>query len=365
VKGFERISVVSARSFVIDVFRSLGVPEGDARTCADVLVDADRYGISSHGLNRLKPFYYDRVRKGLQSPRTELEVVRETPTTAVLDCHTGMGMVAGVKAMRMAMDMARDYGTGMTVVRNSTHYGIAGYYTRMAAEEGFIGMSGTNARPSVAPTFGTEGVLGTNPISIAFPTDEGAPFVLDCATSLAQRGKVEYYARLGKQVPPGWVVGEDGGAVTDPEEVLKALPLGKAALVPLGGIGEEGAGYKGYGLSAAVEVLSSALQGGAFLKAVTGMNVGHFFMAIDISAFREPAEFRSSAGEIMRQLRSSRRAPGQDRIYTAGEKERDSAARVDEEGIPLDPSLVSELVTIRDELGLSGHIFPFERSREG
>jgi LDH2 family malate/lactate/ureidoglycolate dehydrogenase len=353
------------RSFTLDVFKGLGVPDDDSVICADVLIDAERYGISSHGINRLKPFYYDRVRKGLQSPRTDLEVVRETPTTAVLDCHTGMGMVAGVRAMRMAMGMARDFGTGMTVVRNSTHYGIAGYYTRMAALEGFIGISGTNARPSVAPTFGTEGILGTNPISIAFPTDEEFPFVLDCATSLTQRGKVEYYARLGKDVPAGWVVGESGAPMTDPASVLRDLTLGKAALVPLGGIGEEGAGYKGYGLSTAVEVLSSALQGGAFLKAVTGMNVGHFFMAFDISAFCDPSEFKRSAGDIMRQLRASRKAPGAERIYTAGEKEHLFSRSVGEKGIPLDPSLQGEFISMRDELGLKGHVFPFERAGDG
>jgi L-2-hydroxycarboxylate dehydrogenase (NAD+) len=365
MQEFAYLGIDRIRSFMVDVFGALGVPVEDAAICADVLMAADSYGISSHGINRLKPFYYDRIRKGMQSPVTELKVVRETPTTAVLDCHTGMGMVAGVRAMRTAMGMARDYGTGVTVVRNSTHYGIAGYYTRMAAQDGFIGISGTNARPSVAPTFGTEAILGTNPISVAFPTDEEFPFVLDCATSLTQRGKVEYYARLGKEVPSGWVVGEDGNAMTDPGSVLRDLPLGKAALLPLGGLGEEGAGYKGYGLATAVEVLSSALQGGAFLKAVTGVNVGHFFMAFDVSAFCDPSEFRSSAGDIMRQLRASRKAPGAERIFTAGEKEHLFSLSVGEKGIPLDPSLQGEFIAMRDELGLMGHVFPFDRAKDG
>jgi len=358
-QGIARIGFEEAGPFADSVFRALGVPEEDAAICTDVLMAADRAGITSHGVNRLKPFYYDRIRKGQQSPSTDLQVLRETPTTSVLDCNKGMGMVAGVRSMRMAMAMARDYGMGMVAVRNSTHYGIAGYYAKMAAKEGFIGLSGTNARPSVAPTFGTEGVLGTNPLAVGVPTDEDFPFLLDCAMSLAQRGKVEYYARMGKRVPPGWVISQDGSALTEPDEILRALPEGKAAMVPLGGPGEEGAGYKGYGLATVIEILSSALQGGAFLKAVTGTNVGHFFIAIDVSAFADPYEFRRSSGEMMRELRASRKAPGMERIYTAGEKEYLMELESEERGILLDRSQRSEFVTMRDELGLA-HRFSFE-----
>jgi len=355
-----RIPVDEARAFIEAVLLRLGVPREDSAICADVLLAADIQGISSHGMNRLKPFYYDRIRSGRQSPVTDLRVLRETPTTAVVDGMTGMGMVVGHRSMGMAIQKAREMGMGMVAVRNSTHYGIAGYYTRMAAMEDMIGLSGTNARPSVAPTFSTEGLLGTNPLSIAFPTDEGFPFVLDCATSLTQRGKVEYLARLGAPVPEGWVIGEDGLSRTDTEGILRDLPLGKAALVPLGGPGEEGAGYKGFGYSTVVEVLSSALQAGPFLRAVTGTNVGHFFMAIDISAFCEPADFRRQAGDIMRELRSARKAPGADRIFTAGEKEHEISGTVLPSGIPLSPSICDELVRMRDELGLADIRFGFE-----
>jgi LDH2 family malate/lactate/ureidoglycolate dehydrogenase len=231
----------------------------------------------------------------------------------------------------------------------------------MAAGAGMIGMTGTNARPSVAPTFGTEAMLGTNPFTIAFPTDEEFPFVLDCATSIWQRGKIEYYSREGRRMPEGLVIGEDGRTMTDSTEILRALTSGKAALLPLGGMGEDTAGYKGYGYSTVVEVLSSALQGGPFLKAITGVNVGHFFMAMDIRSFTELDGFTSSAGEIMRQLRSSRKAHGYDRIYTAGEKEHLHMVSTRERGAPINRSLQDEIRTMRDELGLVKYKFQFER----
>ena len=209
--------------FMVDVFRGVGVPEQDAKTCAEVLITSDKRGIDSHGTGRLKPIYVDRINGGIINPVTRVDVVKEGPTTAVLDGNNGMGQVIGTKAMGMAIDKAKKYGMGMVAVRNSNHYGIAGYYALMAAEKGMIGMTGTNARPSIAPTFGTENMLGTNPLTFGMPTDEAFPFVLDCATSIAQRGKIEVYARQGKQLPEGWVIGEDGKPRTDTEQVLKDL----------------------------------------------------------------------------------------------------------------------------------------------
>jgi len=341
--------------FMVDVFMGLGVPEGDARVCADVLVAADRMGIDSHGVNRLKPTYYDRIRAGIQSSVTRFEVVREGPTTAVIDGHNGMGHVAARRAMELCIGKAREYGLGMVAVRNSTHYGIAGYYALMAAEEDMIGLTGTNARPSVAPTHGVENMLGTNPLTFAFPTDEGFPFLLDCATSITQRGKIEVKARRGEPVPEGLVIDSRGEYMTDPHEILRDLLTGRASLLPLGGLGEETGGHKGYGYSTVVEVLSSALQGGAFLRAITGINVGHFFMAVDISAFTEPEKFRKTAGEIMRSLRSSRKMPGRERIYTPGENEH--LTRLERTGAPINESLRRELAQMRDELGLEGYGF--------
>src|SRR5271157_6099389 len=220
--------------FMVDVFKGVGVPEADARVCADVLITSDKRGIDSHGIGRLKPIYYDRIKGGIQNPITHFEIVREGLTTAVIDGHDGMGHVIAKRAMSMTIEKAKKYGMGMVAVRNSTHYGIAGYYALMAVEAGMIGITGTNARPSTAPTFGVENMLGTNPLTFGMPSDDEFPFILDCATSLTQRGKIELYSREKKNLPSGWVIDESGKSRTDSDAVLKDLVKGTAALTPLG-----------------------------------------------------------------------------------------------------------------------------------
>ncbi len=354
--------------FMKTVFIKLGVPQKDAEICADVLMESDRRGIESHGCNRFKPIYVDRINTGIQKPVTEFEIVRETPTTAVVDGHDGMGMVIGHRSMQMAIDKAKKYGMGMVAVRNSTHYGIAGYYATMATKEGMIGMTGTNARPSIAPTFGVENMLGTNPLTIGLPTDEEFPFVIDCATSITQRGKIEFYARSGKATPAGMVIGRDGEPMTDSEQILVDLTNGNAALAPLGGIGEELAGYKGYGYATVVEILSAALQAGNFLKMLTGVDtngkkvpyhLGHFFLAIDTEAFMGVESFKKTAGEILRELRASEKAPGQERIYTAGEKEYLVWQERKDKGVPVGEAVQKEFIKIRNDMNLPFH-FDFE-----
>jgi LDH2 family malate/lactate/ureidoglycolate dehydrogenase len=231
-----------------------------------------------------------------------------------------------------------------------------------------IGITGTNARPSIAPTFGVENMLGTNPLTFAVPTDEDFPFVLDCATSISQRGKIEVYDRLGKTLPEGWVIGEDGHPKTDSHQVLTDLVKGSAALVPLGGIGEDLAGYKGYGYATVVEVLSAALQGGSFLKGLMGIgpdgrqqpyHLGHFFMAVNISEFIDLEAFKRTTGDILRELRASKKAPGHDRIYTAGEKEYLAWLEKKDRGVAVDEPLQKNIRDIIKELGLKGYDFPF------
>ncbi len=355
--------------FMTAVFMEVGVPEEDARLCADVLMESDRRGIESHGCNRFKPIYIDRIKDGILNPVTKIDILKETPTTAVLDANDGMGMVASKKAMDMCIEKAREYGMGMVAVRNSSHYGIAGYWAGLAVKEDMIGITGTNARPSVAPTFGVDAMMGTNPLTFGMPTDEPFPFMLDCATSITQNGKIEYYARIGHETPAGMVITRDGGTVTDSAEALKLIRGNQAALVPLGGIGETLGGYKGYGYTAVVEILSAALQSGIFMRALSGKDengnlqpyhLGHFFMAIDTEAFMGAEEFKKITGEILRELRASAKMPGQERIYTAGEKEYDVWLERRDKGVPITEAVQKEFIGMRDQYGLTQFTFPFE-----
>jgi LDH2 family malate/lactate/ureidoglycolate dehydrogenase len=348
---------------MIDVFTGLGVPEEDAGISAEVLITSDLRGIESHGMGRLK-YYYDRIVSGRHNPVTKMEVVKETETTALVDGHHGMGHVISKRCMQMAIDKARQYGLGAVSVRNGTHFGIAGYYPLMAVEEGMAGFAVTNARPSITPTFGTEPMLGTNPIAFAVPTDLPYPFCLDMATSICQRGKVEMAARAEKPVPEGWVVGADGETLTDPAAILKKFGEAQAALLPLGGAGEALAGYKGYGLAVMVEILSAAFAGGVFMKDLSGFapdgsaqpyRVGHFFLAIDIEHFLPLDNFKRIVGQMLRELQDARKWPGQERIYVAGEKEFEMEKVRRETGLPVNRNLKREFQTMRDELGITGY----------
>jgi LDH2 family malate/lactate/ureidoglycolate dehydrogenase len=357
------------KNFMKDVFIKIGVPEEDANICAEVLIESDKRGIDSHGINRMKPIYFDRIRDGIQNAVTNFEIIKDNLATAVIDGHDGMGHVIAKKSMDMAIEKAKKFGLGMVTVRNSTHYGIAGYYATMATEQNMIGITGTNARPSIAPTFGIENMLGTNPLVFGIPTDEDFPFVLDCATSVSQRGKIEVYARTGKDMPIGWVIDRDGKSTVDSVKALKSLIDGTAALTPVGGIGEDGAGFKGYGYATVVEILSAALQGGSFLKMLTGFEngkkvpyrLGHFFMAINIDHFTQVDEFKKITGDILRQLRASDKMPGEDRIYTAGEKEHIARLARTGRGVPIGEDVQKEMIYMRDSTNLVQYIFPFEK----
>jgi L-2-hydroxycarboxylate dehydrogenase (NAD+) len=363
MEGINYVPVEVVRQFMIDVFVALGTPVVDARICADVLITSDLRGIESHGVGRLK-YYFDRIQAGLHRTETEIEIVKDTETTAVLDGHHGMGHVIAYRAMRLAMDKATGYGLGAVAVRNGTHYGIAGYYPLMAANEGMMGLSVTNARPSVAPTFGVEAMLGTNPIAFAAPSDMEYPFCYDGATPIAQRGKIEVAARAERPVPEGWIIDDQGEPLTDPGQILAALEQGRAALLPLGGAGEPLGGHKGYSLGVIVEILSAALSEGKFMKDLLGFAedgsrrpfmLGHFFLAIDIEHFIPLEVSRRITGQIMRNLQNAQKAAGQERIYVAGEKESETERQIREQGVPVNRRLRQELQTMREELGIEGY----------
>ncbi len=347
--------------FMLEALTAMGTSPEDARIIADVLITSDLWGVRSHGIAHLK-MYHERIKKGLQLPTTRWSVVKDTQATAVIDGGNGMGMVVGYHAMKLAIQKARKYGLGVVAVRNSSHYGVAGYYPLMAVKEGMVGFSVTNAHPSIAPTFGVRPMLGTNPIAVAAPTDEPFPYMFDASTAVVPRGKIEIAARANKPIPEGWVINRDGISATDSSNMIKEMDLGNVALLPVGGLGELFGGHKGYGLATMVEIFSAAFQDGTYLWGLTDtdadgkpqfLRIGHFFLAIDIEHFIPLDTFKKITGNIMRDLRNSTVAPGQPRIYTAGEKEYYNTQRIQAEGVEIPPGVQRALQALRDELKLS------------
>ncbi len=344
------------KDFCNKVWTKLGVPAQDAKITTDVLVLADLRGIESHGVARL-PRYYADLKNGWTEPTDQSKIVKETKATALIDGGQSLGQVVGHKGMELAIKKAKETAVGIVSVRNSHHYGIAGYYSLMALEQDLIGMSMTNAAPLVVPTFGRNAILGTNPISLTAPAEKERAFVLDMATSVVPRGKLEVYDRQGKKMPPGWAVDKKGRVTEDPHAVLDALSkrLG-GGILPLGGEGEEHSGHKGYGLALMVDVLSGVLSGAA-----TGLgvdvnkekpNVGHFFMALDPAAFRPLDDFKRDMDRLARELKDSPKAEDQSRIYIHGEKSYARMEKFQKEGIPLSPKVVEAMRQVGTEIGV-------------
>ncbi len=356
----KRLPIDVLSDFMIEVFTRIGVPLEDAAICAKILIASDLRGIESHGIGRLK-MYYDRIKAGIQKPETQIEVIRDKHATAVWDGNHGMGHVIGYKAMQASIDKAAQYGLGAVAVRNSTHYGICGYYASMACQRDMIGLTFTNARPSVCPTHGVEPLLGTNPICFGAPTDLPFPFIYDAATSISQRGKIEQYAREEKDTPSGWAINLEGQPQTDTPRLLVDLVKQTASLLPIGGTDELAGSHKGYGLSTLVEILCAALQQGSYLNQLLGQDaqgkaapykLGHFFLAINIDFFTDIADFKQTAGAICRELQNSRKFPGQERIWVAGEKEYEKELEVRELGVPVIPNLQKDIEFMLKDLGL-------------
>ncbi len=362
-----RVSLTSLRRFVEEVFVALGASRVESETVADVLVAADRLGIDSHGVSRLG-YYVERIRAGITRPGAPATVVRESPTTVVVDGGHGLGHVVARDAMRRAIEKARRVGLGAAAVRNSTHYGIAGYYALLASDAGMIGIATTNARPCLAPTNGTEPLYGTNPLAIAAPSDEPHPFLFDAALSIIQRGRVELHRRDGAPLPEGWAIDAAGEPAVDPATLLQAFMTGDAALLPLGGSGTSHGGHKGYGLAIGLEILNAALSGGAFLDGLGGndrervaggaterrtYDTGHFFLALDANAFMGIDACRHRVGTITRRLRASRRRRADGPVLVAGDPEWAAAARRERDGVPIPDPLAEELEHLADALGVS------------
>ncbi len=364
--------------FEKETFVKLGVPLDDAKICADVVFEADKRGIDSHGLGRLF-MYYTRIKRKQQHPVTKITIEREKAGIARLSANNGMGQPVSHKAMKMAIEKAKNCGIGMVTVGESNHFGIAGYYSLMASNEGCIGITGTNARPSIAPTWGVEPMLGTNPLTIAFPTNyspTGGNWFADHATSITQRGKIEEYARINKDVPKGWVINSLGENPINSNQILKDMLAKKAALCPIGGSGEESGGYKGYNYATFVEVMSAALCSANFLQNCIGFHyegekkiddpyrLGHFFIAIDIEAFEDLEIFKKTTNKILSSLANAQKQPGADHIYVAGEKEYNIELERQITGIPVSSATQLQLLQIIKELNMDENKFDFNWTEE-
>lgn len=353
------------KDYMVRFFTHMGVPAEDAHIAADVLLAADLRGVASHGIIRLHTYYGDRIRKGLIDVHSPLQVIRETPATLLLDGGRGLGQVVAYRAMQRCIEKAREVGMAMVTVRNSNHYGIAGYYAMMALPHDMIGISLTNSQPLVAPTYGRKAMLGTNPIAVAAPAGQERPFVLDMATSIVPIGKITVYDKAGLPIPEGWGIDSSGKVTTDPKAVLKGgalLPLGGTALMR---------GYKGYGLSMVVDILSGVLSGAAYSIEVAQpgegrpANVGHFFAAIRVDALRPVDEFKADMDRLIRMIRESPKAEGEDRIFIHGEKEFENAERYAREGVPLLTEVVKSLREGGEQVGVPFNLEPLgEREAE-
>ena len=336
----------------------MGCPETEATTAATALLAADLRGVESHGIARLSG-YVKLWEAGRVNARPDIRIVHETPSTAVIDADRGLGLVAGPFAMRTAISKAEQAGTGWVSVKNSNHFGIAGYHAMLALPEEMIGIAFTNASATVAPTFSKERLLGTNPIAVAIPAGNEPPFVADFATTTAANGKLEVLQRKQQPAPDGWVQTREGAPTTD----AFALKNG-GAMLPLGGDRDHGS-HKGYMLGAIVDIFSALLSGAnygpwvppfpAYLpmpEAQPGEGIGHFFGAMRIDAFRPASEFKKHMDQWIGRFRSAATAEGYEKVIIPGDPERAFESKYLQEGLSLHPEVLDDLNRLSDVLGL-------------
>jgi L-2-hydroxycarboxylate dehydrogenase (NAD+) len=355
-----RFKAEELKAYTVRFFEHFGISKEEAKIVADVLVTADLRGVHSHGLGRLHRYYGNRLRAGLIDPRASIRLIKQTPATLVFDAGNGMGQVAACRAMTACIDKAQDIGVTLATVRNSNHFGIAGYYAMMALEHNMIGISLTNSQPLIAPTYGRTRILGTNPIAVAVPAGQEDPYVLDMATSIVPMGKITLYEEKGEDIPFGWGMDQTGNVTRDPKAVQEG-----GSLLPLGGTADM-RGYKGYGLSLLVDILSGILSGAAYGTGIGSpastapppLNIGHFFMAIQIDAFRQTMHFKSDMDGLIAQLKGAPKAPGKDRIYIHGEKEFEQMRQNTHSGIPLIAPVVETLQREGDKVGVPFDVMP-------
>jgi L-2-hydroxycarboxylate dehydrogenase (NAD+) len=355
----EKVFPVEAlREFCARVFMHFRLPESDAAQAADVLAAADLRGIDSHGVARMRS-YVDLLSEGRINPKPQVKVMRSTPSTATVDADNGLGLVVGPRANQMAIELAEKAGSGWVAVMNTNHFGIAGYYVLKAVAHDMIGWAMTNSTAIVAPLWGIERMLGTNPIAIAFPGKNEPPIVIDMATCTAAYGKIEIALRRGEKIPAGWAIDNLGRVTTDPADVLAG-----GALLPLGSDRERG-GHKGYGLAMMVDLLSGALSGAnwgpfaipfALRQTIptrsVGKGIGHFFGAMRIDGFIDADSFKSQVDDYIRVFRATKPAPNTSGPLIPGDPEREAEAIRRKNGVPLILPVVNDLREVSKKTGI-------------
>ena len=353
--GYVNWSYEELNRFCQDVFESFGFTKEESGIITDVLLTADLYGFESHGMQRMVR-YHKGIEKGTIHPKEQPEIVFETPVSAVVDGHNGMGQLISLFAMNKAIEKAKKTGIGIVSVRNSNHFGIAGYYAKMACDQGLLGMSCTNSEAIMVPTFGKQAMLGSNPIAVSMPA-EPYPFFFDCSTTVVTRGKLEMYNKSGTPLPDGWALDKNGHASNDAPDVLaNIVSKGGGGIMPLGGCEEVSGSHKGYGYGMICELFSSILSLGVTSDQCCTFSdktgICHGFMAIDPAIFGDPEKIKQHFSDYLEAVRESPKADGKDRIYTHGEKEILAEKDRRENGIPVNDNTMVELANLCEYLKL-------------
>jgi LDH2 family malate/lactate/ureidoglycolate dehydrogenase len=332
-------------AFCVGVFEKLGLPREDAQIAADAIVGSNLRGVDTHGVIRML-VYSQKLRGGYVSTKPKLHPVRETKGTALIDGGNGLGQIVGYRAMETAIRKAKDVGVSCVTVRNSNHFGTCAHYSMLALQHDMIGLAFTNASAQIAPTGGAQKVLANNPWSVAVPAGQRFPVVLDMANSVVARGKIRMAAKEGKPIPPDWAVDKNGKPTTDPKAALEGF------LLPVGG-------YKGYGITLIVDLLTGVLADSCYGPRVQGLDVveavggvGHTFMAVDVAAFDDISAFKARMDGYIAEIKDSKKAAGVEQIYLPGELEFLKEQERRQKGIPLHANIVKDLRAIAEETGV-------------
>ena len=337
------------REWTEKVFKKAGLSKNDAALVTDSLIEANLRGVDTHGITRMLKVYIDRVKAGVMKPETKCTIVREKPSTALIDCNNGIGQVGSDFAMNLAIEKAKTTGTAFVATTHSNHFGAGAYWAMKALKHGMIGFAATNGPASFAPTGGRVPMLGTNPFAIAIPAGKELPFVLDMASTVVARGRIILHAKQNIPLQPGWAFDEKGRPTTDPHEAVKGL------LAPIGG-------YKGYGIGLAIDMLSGIMTGSNYGPHFPGFladnmkdpsDIGSLFAAISIDSFMDVPEFTAKIDTAIREFKDCPRAEGVEKIYIPGEIELGIRAERLKEGIPMPEAVVNDFKALGEQMGVS------------